>query len=281
MAAHMSSRTQRRLALALVAFTCCAAHAQDASQPEVAPNLQLPDHGYFWALDIYQNAPELFPVVQPLAEMAARERARQEIKANPPRPDLPPAGDADAEANHEAAQPAEKESRKERKADEKKAAAAAAAAAAAKERAFIANAALQPPLPPDAKSVGDAGFVVLQGTHSRREFHIETPTFYLRAGTFPHPAFVLIRMQVDVKHQTRRIASPPAEALAGGNGRGFAAVQVQAMPGGKWVKLTMPTDLPYGEYCLVRILNKQQWDANVWDFGEDPGAPENGEAVTR
>jgi hypothetical protein len=73
---------------------------------------------------------------------------------------------------------------------------------------------------------------------------------------------------------------PPAEALAGSGGKGFAPVHVEAMSGGKWLKVSMTSDLPIGEYALARILGAQQWDAHVWDFGINPRAPENGEALT-
>jgi hypothetical protein len=51
------------------------------------------------------------------------------------------------------------------------------------------------------------------------------------------------------------------------------------MPGGKWLKVTMPTDLPIGQYALVRILGPDTWDEHVWDFAVNPEAPQNGEAV--
>jgi hypothetical protein len=227
----------------------------DKAQPEVAANLRLPEKGDFWGLDEYQGKAALIPMVQPAAEKAARERAH---------------GEAEAQAKAE--------SKKERKNPSQLAQNEATA------RTYEANAAMQPPLAPDAKNAGsDAGNgneVRLAGTRPRREFHVAAPTFYVRAGVLPDAKFVLVRMQQDFKHQERVLGAPPADALAGGSGKGFAAVKVETMPGGKWQKITMTADLPIGDYALVRILNARQWDAHVWDFDIDPSAAENGEAVT-
>ena len=227
----------------------------DAARPEVADGLRLPEKGNFWGLDTFQDKAELVPMAQPVAEAQARERARAEAAAQ-----------------------AKSESKKQRK-DKSQIAQNEATA-----KTYEANAAMQPPLAPDAKNASNGASngdeVRLGGTLSKREFHVPLPVFYLRADTLPNAKFVLIRMEQDLKHQQRFLAAPPAEALAGGSGKGFAAVQVEAMPGGKWLKVRMTADLPIGEYALARILSAQQWDAHVWDFGINPRAPEDGEALT-
>jgi hypothetical protein len=194
-------------------------------------------------------------MAQPVAEAQARERAKNEAAAQ-----------------------ARSESKKERKD------ASRLAQNEATAKTYEANAAMQPPLAPDMKNAGSGQSngeeVRLSGTLSKRELHVPQPVFFVRAGVLPGAKFVLVRMEVVFKHQQRVLAAPPAEALAGGSGKGFAAVQTEPMPGGKWLKLSMTADLPIGEYALVRILSAQQWDAHVWDFGIDPRAPENGEAVT-
>lgn len=227
----------------------------DAAQPEVADGLRLPEKGNFWGLDTFRGKAELVPMAQPAAEAQARERARAEAEAQ-----------------------AKSETKKQRK-DK-----AQIAQNEATAKTYEANAAMQPPLTPDAKNAGNGtrneDEVRLGGTLSRREFHVPLPVFYLRADALPNAKFVLIRMEQDLKRQQRVLAAPPAEALAGGSGKGFAAVQTETMPGGKWLKISMTADLPIGEYALVRILSPQQWDAHVWDFGVNPRGPENGEAVT-
>lgn len=219
----------------------------DVERPEVAPGLRLPDRGYFWGLDVFQGKPELIPMVQPAAEAAAREKAHAEFEGL---------------------------SKKERKNPSQ------TAADAAKAKAYMANAAVQPPLQTDAKKGGSRDEVRLKGTSARRGFHVTGPVFYLRVGTFADPHFLLERMERDFKHQERVMAAPSADALEGGSGKGFAAVNEELMPGGKWLKITIPAELPIGEYALVRILSSKQWDGNVWDFAVNPRTFENEEAVT-
>jgi hypothetical protein len=226
-------------------------HEMDEKQPEVATKLRLPSTGYFWGLDVFDGKPNLIPLAQPEAEAQAREKAREEF-----------AGQAAQE---------KKEKKKVTAADEAKAEATA--------KAYEANAANQPPMSPKAEKAGRREELHLSGTQSRRSFHVTLPVLFLREGSLPAPKFVLIRMLVDFQHQDRRMSPPSVEALAGGSGKGFAAVTVTNMPGGKWLKITMPTDLPIGQYALVRILGPDTWDEHVWDFAVNPEAPQNGEAV--
>jgi hypothetical protein len=219
----------------------------DVVRPEVAPKLRLPEKGDFWAMDIFEGKPELLPMVQPAAEAAARERAHAEFESQ------------DKKARRNPSQIAANE---------------------ATARAYEANAAMQPPMAPDAKKAGEGGELKLGGTKSKREVHVEAPVFYLKADAVPNPKFVLVRMEQDVTHQDRRMSPPSAEALSGGSGKGFASTHVETLPGGRWFKISIPSELPIGEYALVRILNEREWDAHVWDFGVNARAPENGEAIT-
>jgi hypothetical protein len=219
----------------------------DEQRPEVAEHLRLPEQGYMWGLDIFHGKPELLPMVQPAAEAAAREKARSE------------AAGQDKKLRKNPSQIAANE---------------------ATARAYVANAALQPPMLPEARKGGSGGELHLEGTGSRREFHVTAPVFYLRAGALADTRFVLIRMEQDFKHQERRMSPPSMDALTGGSGKGYAAVKVQAMPGGYWLKISIPAELPIGEYALVRILGPAQWDEHVWDFGVNPRGFENGEAIS-
>lgn len=220
--------------------------ALDVADPEVAPRLRLPQKGYFWGLDVYDGKPKLVPIAQPEAEAEARDKAKAEF--------------AGLSKN-------QKKSAAERAKEE------------ANAKAYESNAANLPPIPPKAEKAGRKEELELAGTRSRREFHVTMPVLYLKSGILPAPKFVLIRMLVDFKHQSRRMSPPSVEAVAGDSGKGFAAVTVTDMPGGKWLKITMPTDLPIGQYALVRILSPDTWDEHVWDFGVDPQAPEFGEAI--
>ena len=223
----------------------------DIKQPQVAPKLRLPEKGYFWGLDVFDGKPNLIPMAQPEAEAEAREKARAEFAGQ----------------------------RADEKKQKKKVTDAELAKAEATAKAYEANAANLPPIAPKAEKAGRREELHLSGTASRRAFHVTMPVLYLRAGSLPSAKFVLIRMLVDFQHQERRMSPPSVEALAGGNGKGFAALSVTDMPGGKWLKIAMPTDLPIGQYALVRILGPDEWDEHVWDFSVNPEAPQNGEAV--
>jgi hypothetical protein len=220
--------------------------ALDVADPEVAPRLRLPDKGYMWGLDVYDGKSKLIPIAQPEAEAEARDKAKAEF--------------ANLSKN-------QKKSAAEQAKEE------------ANAKAYESNAANLPPIPPKAEKAGRKEELQLAGTRSRREFHVTMPVLYVKSGVLPSPKFVLIRMLVDFQHQSRRMSPPSVAALAGDSGKGFAAVTVTDMPGGKWLKISMPMDLPIGQYALVRILSADTWDEHVWDFGVDPQAPEFGEAI--
>ncbi len=53
------------------------------------------------------------------------------------------------------------------------------------------------------------------------------------------------------------------------------ATERQILPGGRWMRITPRDDLNLGQYALVELLGAGQWNLDGWDFGVNPLAPEN------
>jgi len=53
----------------------------------------------------------------------------------------------------------------------------------------------------------------------------------------------------------------------------------QLMPGGHWLRLKPRQPLEFGEYALMEVVSEREVNLGVWDFGVHPTAPENAEAI--
>ena len=53
----------------------------------------------------------------------------------------------------------------------------------------------------------------------------------------------------------------------------------QALPGGRWIRLTPKDPLTIGDYALMEVLGPGEVNLSVWDFRIDPQGPDNKNAL--
>jgi len=215
-----------------------------ALTPEVAPNLSLPELDSVLVLDYFQGAPELVPLVQ-----------------------------SEGELNHETAH-------------------------------NILKKLIEPRAAPHA-------IVTLKGLASLRQMHVNEPAVYLRlgddsgisrsgevfkvdthgagsgtakagdagaSGGSPESWYVMVR--TDVRTDSRVIASFNPALLGGAHPQeDVTETKTEVLPGGHWMKITPKRPLDFGEYVLMEVLNDQEVNLGVWDFGVHPVAPDNKDAL--
>ncbi len=90
--------------------------------------------------------------------------------------------------------------------------------------------------------------------------------------------YVIVR--ADVRRDIRVIGSFNLGRLGDGSqSEILVETQAEAMPGGKWMKLTPKEPLSFGEYALMEVLSPREVNLGIWDFGVHPVAPENRDAI--
>jgi hypothetical protein len=120
----------------------------------------------------------------------------------------------------------------------------------------------------------------IKGEHAQIQSHMARPTIYIdideapRSDTTPGERFRLVR--AEVKKNVRAVGS--VKVSMGGKvseQNAFIPADVTKLGTGEWVKLVPARDLPPGEYAVVEMLDPQEMNLYVWDFGVNPGAPLN------
>jgi hypothetical protein len=153
--------------------------------------------------------------------------------------------------------------------------------------------------------------LVLKGTRSYIQMHVDTPVFYLRVGddaatptggtpltVDTHGAsqragdakvdssggsatsrYVIVR--ADVRTDARVIASFQTSLLSGTVRQQEDVVPThgELLPGGHWMKLTPAEPLDFGEYALIEVISDKEVNLGVWDFGVHPAASENRDVI--
>ena len=148
--------------------------------------------------------------------------------------------------------------------------------------------------------------VMLKGSKSYVQMHVDTPVFYVRIGeaasTGSAPLVVdthgassasrdtdskdisaenqYVVVRTDVRVDARMIASfNPAAVSESRPIENVVYMKRETLRGGHWLKLTPDRPLDFGEYALLEVLSTREINLGVWDFGVHPSAPENRDAL--
>lgn len=216
--------------------------AEKARQPQVAPGLRLPDESGVWGLDTYNGTPELV-------------RIRQSD------------GDLNLDLGHSV-------------------------------KAFA------------IPTHGAKELIRLPGDRAVVVFHVEHPVFYIALNppsdaiappdamivhthgaesamndktqqASPDSSYALVRLSL-WKGERIATAQQLSGLATGGAVDGSApivALEKHILPGGRWMRLEPQSALNLGQYTLIEILPSdgvtRGFNADGWDFGVNPMAPDN------
>ena len=120
----------------------------------------------------------------------------------------------------------------------------------------------------------------IKGGHAQIQSHTPRPTIYIDIDEGPqndaslNERFRLVR--VEVKKDQRTVGNVKV-SLSGKvtEQNAFVPAEVTKLGTGEWIKLVPKQDLATGEYAVVEMLNPQEMNLYVWDFGVNPKAPVN------
>src|SRR5438105_900297 len=212
--------------------------------PEVAPDLSLPDQDSVVALDYYHGTPELVPLTQTDGELNRTTNHNiLKLSINP------------RSTSHQILQ----------------------------LKGESAAMQMHVPQPEIYVRVGDesgisrgggAPFVV--DTHGRSG---PSPKGGATDAASPNSGYVMVR--ADVRTDARVLASFNIGMLNNGIRAQQDVVETttELLSGGHWMKVTPKHPLDFGEYALMEGLSDRDVNLGVWGFGVHPGAPENRDRI--
>ena len=135
--------------------------------------------------------------------------------------------------------------------------------------------------------------VELKGERARVQSHVSQPAIFVNVDTSPlfpeeqsHsasakpqtvPRYGIVRVQVK---KGVRVLGDLNIAVYGKVSQKESWIKATSTEVGDWVKVVPDGPLPAGEYAVVELLEKNQINIYVWDFGVDPSAPANPSAWT-
>jgi hypothetical protein len=136
--------------------------------------------------------------------------------------------------------------------------------------------------------------IELRGEHATIQSHVAQPAIYVNVEAVgvheplarPSPSsrddwqgqhFGIVRLE---KKPGLRVVGNLNVAVYGKVSQKEKWVRTSSKATGEWIKITPIEDLAPGEYAVVELLEKNQINFYVWDFGMDPSAPANANAWT-
>ena len=119
----------------------------------------------------------------------------------------------------------------------------------------------------------------LKGEHAKIQSHLPRPAIYIDIDEGPQGTEIADRfrlVRVAVKKDTRIVANLKITFTGKASQQSVSVpANVEKLGTGEWVKLTPAQDLAAGEYAVVEMLDPQEMNLYVWDFGVNPNAPAN------
>lgn len=132
--------------------------------------------------------------------------------------------------------------------------------------------------------------IELKGLRSRVQSHVAQPEIFLdinlgdesnspnlstdKTKTDQSGRFQIVKLD---KTKTARIIGDLKIYIYGKVKQEQKMIETAAgfLPGNEWLKIYPKKPLEHGEYAVVEMLGPKEMNLYVWDFGVDPGAPEN------
>jgi hypothetical protein len=122
----------------------------------------------------------------------------------------------------------------------------------------------------------------LKGAHARVQSHTTTPALYICLQSSDEKSvnlndhYHLVRVASDEPKNTRSVATLNVKITGKtSQTQRFLPAKAGKMNEGAWLKLEPSQPLEPGEYAIVEMLGEGEMNLYVWDFGVNPAAPEN------
>jgi hypothetical protein len=150
---------------------------------------------------------------------------------------------------------------------------------------------------------GAKEIIQIQGEHAAVQLHLDAPVLYVSLDSGPEAppedaitvetnganlsetrggsaASQYVMVRVDARQNFRAIEAMRVSLLGKETqSEEFVPANSEILPGRHWMKVTPKYPLEAGEYALMEMLSPTEVNLDVWDFGVNPDAPENGHPV--